>query len=406
MIYLDNNATTIMPPQVVKTMVCWCNKGNASASYASALEARQMMDKFRKYICDLCKITLHNGRTGSHHVIFTSGATEANCSILQSVVFAYIQTRKTKPHIVMSAIEHKSLIDMAKSYTSRDIATATYVLPSVTGHILAEDIESALTLNTCIICVMHANNETGAVNNIDEIGKVAYKYKIPYHCDTVQTFGKFPLVPTYVDSFCISFHKFMGPPGIGALVVKDKLVHDMIPMLFGSQNGNLRGGTENLPGIGAAYAATRLTMDSRAAKNKHMLALKQEIIVSISKVLPSCTYSQYMSRKGTSSAKLEIVYLSEMVNYLPNTILLSVVKKKPPLICNVKIKKTLEEKGIVISVGSACNTSSERASHVLYAMNADDFIRKGALRITLGDTTTANDTKKFIYEFLQIVRIL
>lgn len=436
MIYLDNNATTIMPVVVKKALLDWCNRGNPSSSYASARESRKMMTDFREYIGKLCgfdpccpedrDVPLNTNAKkrqdpSKYKVIFTSGASEANCTALHGIVSSYAEITKNLPHIVISAVEHKSLLDMAASYAERNIATVTFVQPTASGHIRPEDVEAAITPTTCIICVMHANNETGAINDVRKIGAIAHKHQVPFHCDTVQTFGKEPVHPVKdnIDSFCISFHKLHGPPGVGALVIKQQLLqgYKFPPMIFGTQNEGLRGGTENLPGIGASLAATKYTMENRTAKNAQMLKLKQYIMKEIAARMPSRQYTQYVrnvlhsnhntSKDDTAVKKpeIEVIFLSGPTEYyLPNTILLSVVKRTKPAICNGQLKSDLEEKGIVVSVGSACNTSSPKASHVLFAMNADEFIRKGALRITLGDDTTAEEAKKFVQEFLLVVK--
>jgi cysteine desulfurase len=260
--------------------------------------------------------------------------------------------------------------------------------------------------NTCIVCVMHANNETGAINNIKKIGAIAHKYNVPYYCDTAQTFNKFPINPikNNIDAFCISFHKLHGPPGVGALVIKQQLLtgYKLAPMIFGTQNYDLRGGTENVPGIGAAYAATLYTMEDRAAKNAAQASIKKYIIDEISARMPTIMYTQYINKRP-KLPEVEIVFLSDFANYLPNTILMSVVARRRK-ICNIELKKALEKKNIIISVGSACNTASAKASHVLYAMRADELVRKGALRISLGDHTTHKDAVTFVREFLWIVK--
>ena len=445
MIYLDNNATTTMPPCVIKAMLRWCNMGNASAGYASAKKSRLMMDSFRSYIGSMCGIntccpeerddTSNNAASkcdpSKYKVIFTSGASEANSTILGGVVAAYTHAKGITPHIVMSAIEHKGLISMAHSLEERQLATVTYVQPTITGHITPESITAAIQPTTCIVCVMHANNETGAINDVASIGKIAHSRGVPFHCDTVQTFGKFPINPLAadIDSFCVSFHKFRGPPGTGVLVVKQKLLigYNIQPTIFGSQNEGYRGGTENLPGIGASYEALRYNFEDRSTKNKNMSAMKTLLLCELSKVFAMRSYADYYEACANkkSMPKLELVIFSmpstqyyntrsisddEFITesdelYLCNTVLLSVVKKAGKFICNGKLKKYLEERGIVVSVGSACNTASPKASHVLYAQGADKYIRKGTLRISIGDDNTAEDIIKFVKCFVNAVAV-
>ncbi len=402
MLYLDNNATTFMPPAVKSAMIDWCNKGNPSSGHRAAKEAKKMMCDFREYIEKLCKFD-HR----AYKIVFTSGASEANCMIFHCVVQAHTQAAKAIPHVVVSSIEHKSILNMAQSYEARGLVTVSYISPTAGGHILPEDVEKAIRRDTCLVCVMHANNETGAINNIRSIGALSHNHNVPFHCDTSQTFGKFPVAPVadHVDSFCISFHKLYGPPGIGALVIKRELIegYNLSPYIFGTQNDGLRGGTENLPGIGASFVATRYTMLDRLQKNARMMALKRQLVHSLASHYPTQLYSSYVG--GTpKSSPISIVLLSGLGDcYLPNTVLLSVVKKTRPLVCNSQLRADLEKRGIIISIGSACNTSSPKASHVLYAMGADEYIRKGALRITLGDDTTAADIDRFTVAFLELL---
>lgn len=443
MIYLDNNATTTMPKCVMKAMLTWCNRGNASASYASAKESRAMMEDFRKYIGGICGIdtccpeprdsfastdasvnttVVAKCDPARYKVIFTSGASEANSAVINAAVAAYSQARDVIPNLVISAVEHKGLIATAESLRERGLATITYVQPVVTGHVLARDVAAAIGPTTCLVCVMHANNETGAINDVAAIGLAAHSRGVPFHCDTVQTFGKFPPQPVRdsIDSLCVSFHKLHGPSGIGAWIIKQKFLigWKLPPMIFGSQNEGYRGGTENLPGIGASFTAMRYNFADRGAKNRRMYELKQQLIQGLAGILPVRTYAEYYADRPKP---LECVLFSQAGPqdsdedpeqygpyehygpYLCNTVLLSVVWTRGE-ICNVKIKNYLESEGIVVSVGSACNTASAKASHVLYALTADKYIRKGALRISLGDDNTSADIEKFLIAFGKAVK--
>ena len=400
MIYFDNNATTNMSPMGRKSLVEWCNKGNASASYKTAVDAKNMMQKFRDNI-----ITSFN-LGDKFNIIFNSGGSESNCTVLRCVVDSYAEHIGTPPHIVMSAIEHKSLLSMAESLAKRGLMSLTLVKPSLSGHILPKNIESVIRSNTALICVMHANNETGAINDIAKIGAIAHAHKIPFHSDTVQTFGKIPIDIQNLDSFCASFHKIHGPPGVGSLIIRKEFIngHELCPLIFGSQNDGLRGGTENIPCIGASYTAFNETMTDRNTKNGRLLKLKMMLMEGLAAQFPARHYTKY-AVDPTTKSDVEIIFLSGMEPvYMPGTTMLSVLRKTQPLICNVKLKKSLEERGIIVSIGSACNTTSVKSSHVLNAMDADSFIKNGALRVSMGDENTADDVKKFITIFSEIVR--
>ena len=402
-----------MSQETIKSMVKWCNRGNPSSGYASAKEARSLMEEFRQYVGRLCGFnpccmesrdgdTQRNSDPNAFKIIFTSGASEANCTVLAGVVAAYTSVRGITPHIIMSAIEHKSLHTMAEEYERDGRAEVTFVQPTRSGHIRPEDVAAAFRDNTCLVCVMQANNETGAINDIAQIGRMAHEHGVPFHCDTVQSFGKMPEYPNPImdnlDSFCISFHKLGGPPGIGALIIRQQLLlgYKLQPLIYGTQNEGVRGGTENLPGIGAAYTAI---------KQVHLVdaTLKPLIMRELSKHYPTCRYTQYDT---SHNYPVEIVFMSGASEYyLSGTLLLSVVKRYEPYMCNTKLKEYLESKGIIVSVGSACNTASAKASHVLYAMGADKYIRKGAIRVSIGADNTVEEIKKFIVEFLAGIKL-
>lgn len=416
MIYLDNNANTIVPEAVCLEMVKWLNKGNPSASYASARATRAMMTEFKTQIGRICGINPCCGeerdgedpkaatRPDKWRVIFTSGASESNAMIVGSAVAAWHERIGRTPHILASAVEHKSVLEMLQDYAARGIISLGLIPVDVTGRVQPAEVRARIRPDTALVCIMHANNETGAINDMAAIRAVCGQ--IPIHCDTVQTFGRFALKPIAmgINSFSVSCHKFNGPPGCGLLVVQQAFLtgYGLRPMIYGSQNNHLRGGTENVPGIGASKLAMLLCHQSRAEKNKRVGALKQKILAGIAKSMPVTSYAEYTTPRKVIPV-VEIVILTPPTNALPNTILLSVVKQTPPMVCNGEMKKALETLGIIVSVGSACNTTSPYASHVLDAMGADLFIRKGALRISLGDDTTEDDVKGFLRGFIRVV---
>lgn len=420
-VYLDNNATTFMSMKTIQAMIHWSTSGNPSAGYAAAKEARLMMNQLREFIGKTCAIRTccveardeskssligkaSEPRDDEYKVIFNSGASESNCTIIMSIVDAYTENVARTPHVIASAIEHKSILSMLESLKSRNRITYDLVPPRANGIIHPDDVEAALSKakNTCLLCVMHANNETGAINDIAKIGAISHSYGVPFHCDTVQCFGKYPIQPIKmnVDSFCISFHKIYGPQGVGALIIKQKLLYGfkLSPIIFGTQNDGFRGGTENLPGIGAGLNAIRETFTLRNSKNEHLRAMKKMILDGLSAKYPIRNYVDYIG--SSENKQIELILLSPQTNCLPNTILISVVKRTKPLFCNVKFRELLEDRGVIVSIGSACNTSNSKASHVIDAMGADDYIKRGVFRISVGDTTTPKQIEQFVRVFV------
>jgi cysteine desulfurase len=180
MIYLDNNATTNMPIQVCKEVVNHFNMGNPSASHRSAKKAQKIMHDFRQEIAKICEFSADcSGQIApnQYEIIFTSGASEANSMIITRVIDSYLMSGRI-PHIIISAYEHKSILDAVKYHRDIRRCASTLITPAPTGHIIPETIESAIRPDTALVCVMHANNEIGACNNISEIGKIAHKHNV------------------------------------------------------------------------------------------------------------------------------------------------------------------------------------------------------------------------------------
>lgn len=404
-VYLDNNATTMMPKKVINAMMEFINQGNPSASYASAKKCKLMMENFKQLIADICEFSLED-----FYIIFNSGATEGNSYILRETVDVFSQIKNIKPHIITSSIEHKSIIETCKQLELRRKAEITFIKPDINGNINPKDIEVAIKSNTCLVSIMSANNEIGTKNDITQIGKIAHNNNVPFHTDAVQIFGKCPIKPlkNNVDAFTVSFHKLHGPPGIGIIVLKKKFAdgYKLKAQICGSQNGGLRGGTENIINIAGSYNAFQNLMKDRENKNKKLGLLRKEFIKGLKDNFQLCTLETYLNYKSKNAKMPDkyIVIISPLTEdeCLPNTILLSLIKTGKK-VCNIELKKKLEEKGIIVSIGSACNTSSDKASHVLNEIGATDEIKRGTLRISFSDYTNFDEIKYFIDNFTNII---
>lgn len=408
---MDNNGTTLMSADTQKALLKWCNKGNPSASYKSATDCKNMLNTLRLKVAEIC------GVKSTHEIVLTSGASEANSTAITSIINHMLDARRqlafkqnlaniVPPHVIVSAIEHKSILSAVESFLDRQLISLTKIIPNSDGVITLKSISDAVTDYTTFVIVMHANNETGAINDIASISKFCAANNIIFHSDIVQTFGKIPPKSPLIHSMSLSFHKLYGPPGCGAWIVSKSLAKNLQPAIFGTQNNGLRGGTENVIGFGATLCALAENFHDRANKNAKLQNLKEHALRLFCQVLPCITYSQYVSDRREKKPELELIIFSQSpTNSLCNTILISVVKRTPPKICNVKIKEFLERNNVIISVGSACNTSSAKASHVLYAMNADEFIRAGALRISFGDYNTLAEVKKCVTLFAKAIQM-
>lgn len=405
-LYFDANATTHMPQHVINKMVKWFNVGNPSASYKSATQARNMIAEFKAYLTN--EFDFHD-----HEIIITSCASESNSTIIHMVVDAYRRARNgtlVKPHIVLSSIEHKSLL-LAAQTADCDV---TLVKPTASGIITAAAVRAALTDRTCLISVMHANNETGIYNPIEQIAQMAHDANIPFHTDAVQSFGKMELPMANIDAVSLSCHKYHGPVGVGILTIKKAFIegYKLGAVVCGTQNEGLRGGTENAAAIAGAWAGIEHTWTNRAAKNDKLHIYRARFINKLTDAgMKVHSYGEYLRDNSIGATGVCIVIITPLNRdpqtgadrSLPNTVLFSLVKKCEPHICNSHTKQELENLGFILSVGSACNTSNKKASHVLYELGADEAIRRGALRMSMPDDCTTDAIDRLVSAIVHII---
>ena len=437
-LYLDNNGTTQMGSEAIAMLTQWCKIAqNPSSSSKCAEKSKELIKLAKK------ELIKHCGGTGKYTVIYTSGATESNCFIIRSTVLAYNRIKKTKPTIIISAIEHESIMSCCKSLEEDNLVKIIYIIPNIEGSIPIASIEKAIAKNNdiCLISIMFANNEIGTINNVKEIGALAHQHEIPFHVDAVQGFGKYKinLIKNNIDALSASFHKFNGPKGLGLLFINNDLIsgYGLQGQINGTQQNSLRGGTENVPAIASSVVALKNTFNSRGEKNRKMLKMRNAIIKGLKDAYPIGEYADYVKRDIHNSVDfngidydpaiggfeeiddsefiepvndVEIVILgppqNQITRILPNTILLSVAKNihdKYGTFCNSKLRQDLDKKGVVVSVGSACNSSSDHASHVVNAIKAPSVIKRGIIRVSLGDENTPQDVEKFLSIFKSCV---
>ena len=414
-IYLDNNGSTKACDKSKEAMAKWIQcSGNPSSSSLLAQASQKMIERTIKYIQKHCN-------SSGYRVIFTSGASESNSTIIRSIVDSWLLNVGTVPHIITSSIEHQSILTTLTDLLDLKRIELTYVNPNIYGVVNPENVKLAIKPNTCLISIMYANNEIGSINPIKSIGKLAHEHKIPFHTDAVQIFGKewIDLPYNNIDAMSVSFHKLYGPMGIGLLVISNKLIHGykLHAQIGGTQQFGMRGGTENVPAIAGAFAAMEHNFHNRGNKNKKLWLLKEFFIQQLSKIFPCIDYKNVITDKTQSYLNLSSEILTEYKHCngicmcilgptavhlkntkvaltLPSTILVAFLAKRK--LCNGKMKRLLEKNRIIVSIGSACNTSSRNASHVLTAIKAPPIVLRGVLRISIGDDNTINDIKTLI----------
>jgi len=265
-IYLDANGTTPMCSDAFNALKAWANCGNPSSGSYAGIEAKELLELAINRICKHCGISRK-----AYTVLFTPSASASNSQILQATANAYNSIMQKKPHMITSSIEHKSLLNCVEHLQENDI-NLTVIEPDIYGRINPDDIEQAIEPETALISIMAVNNELGSKNDIRAIGKIAKKYNIAFHCDAVQLFGKEKMHMSRlgIDALSASFHKFYGPKGIGLLIISNNLIDGYqlkkCPIIFGTQQQGLLGGTENVPLIASGIAALESTFIDRQEK--------------------------------------------------------------------------------------------------------------------------------------------
>jgi len=361
-VYLDNNATTIVDPQVFTTMEPYFVQkyGNPNSLHAFASETHPAIKQGMQRI--------YAGINADHKdsVIITSCATESNNWVLKSIYFDYILTGK-KNHIIISEVEHPSVIATAKWIENMG-CKVTYLPINHEGLIEAQSVKDAITDKTALVSIMWANNETGAIFPVEEIGDICEEHGVLFHTDAVQAIGKTPVdVQSFnVDYLTFSAHKFHGPKGVGALYMKKG--KELSPLLHGgSQMGGYRSGTLNVPGIvgmGKAMEEAINALDFEMTKIREMRDNFEEELLKI----PD-TFVVTPREKRT-----------------PNTILISFRG-----IEGESMLWDLNREGIGASTGSACASEDLEANSVMEAIGAAEDLAHTAIRFSLSRYTTQEE---------------
>lgn len=399
-IYLDNNGTTVCCNLSAKTVAKWIQcGGNPSGSSKLSVTAKKMIEDSTEYI------KTHN-KAHEFEIVFTSGGSESNCLIIDAIVNSWLCNLKRKPHIITSSVEHKSILLKLQELVKLRRIDVSIIEPDCWGIIHPAAVEQAIKKNTALVTIMFANNELGAINPVSQIGEIAHKYKIPFHTDAVQIYGKYSikLDNSTIDAMSCSFHKLYGPTGIGILFIRKSLIdgYKLVGQIAGTQQNGLRGGTENVHGIAGAVAAMQWNFNNRSKKNEDLCKMRTQLIDLLAKKFMIISYDLLAgvenpkrpedSKEGEKAICILGPPNQKMV--LCNTILMSVLDWDH-MFCNVKFKNLLEKNGITVSIGSACNTHSAKASHVLDAVKAPKIVKRGIMRISIGDYNTLAEIKQF-----------
>ena len=355
LIYLDNNATTKPAPEVVEAMLPYLTEwyGNPSSVHRFGQRSRQAVDEARNQVATLIGCD-------DSELLFTSGGTES----INTAIRGLLLSRSPRKQILTSTVEHSAVRELCKNLGQH--GSEILEIPVDEGGVLDLDrLDSLLSDETALVTIMWANNETGVILPVPEIGEMCKRHRVPFHCDATQAVGKLPVeihsIPIDVMSF--ASHKFHGPKGVGGLYIR-KGVRVRPLMIGGPQERSRRGGTENVPGIvgmGKAAELAQLALPKMPDIAKKRNRFEQAILSGIEDAhVIGCTDQRLANTTNIGFARLE----AEAILLL------------------------LSEKGICASAGSACSSGSLEPSPVLHAMGIDPKIAHGAIRFSLSRYTT------------------
>ncbi|HCY6004016.1 TPA: cysteine desulfurase [Staphylococcus aureus] len=370
-IYADYAATTPVKPEVVDAMMTIYNShyGNPSSIHAKGRDARKYLDESRRQIAQLLG-------ADTHEIIFTSGATESNNTAIKGIVKANEQLGN---HIITSKIEHHSVLNVFEQL-EREGFDVTYLDVDDTGAIDLDQLEETITDKTILVSIMFVNNEVGTVQQIYDIQDIIAETNAYFHVDAVQAIGHLDVKfdEFEIDAMSITAHKFGGPKGVGALLVKDHVTLDY-PQLGGEQELKRRAGTENLAQIVGMAKALQLAEKNRDDNNIHLMNLKEQFLVKLQeRAIP------FELNGSMTDATGHIVNL-----YFP--------------FVEVETMLTLLDMAqIYVSSGSACTAGSTQPSHVLDAMFEDKERSNHSIRFSFNELTTENEINAIVAEIHKI----
>jgi cysteine desulfurase len=359
-VYLDHAGTTPLHPEVYSLMCEFMKNtfGNPSSIHSFGREAKKWVDEARQQVADLIG-------SEAGEIIFTSGGTEADNL---AIIGAAAARHKKGNHIITSSIEHPAVLNTCK-HLAKIGFEVTFLPVDQYGLVNPEELCKAIRPETILISIMHANNEIGTIEPIDELSKIAREHGVLFHTDAVQTTGKIPVNVNAlgVDLLTLSSHKIYGPKGVGALY-KRKGVRLQPVVYGGGQESNSRSGTENTIGIVGFGKAAEIAARDLDSELNRIRELRDKLVQGIKERIPDVKYNGHPERRLPHNVNFSFSYVEG------ESMLLS-----------------LDMKGIAASSGSACSSSNLQPSHVLTAIGLPYELIHGSLRMTLGRMNNAAD---------------
>ena len=359
-VYFDNNATTRVLPEVAAAMQPYLTElyGNPSSIHRFGAQVAEKISEARAQVAALI------GAADPIEIIFTSCGTEGDNAAIRGMV----EARPDKRHIVTTQVEHPAVLGLCQHLEKRGYRV-TWLRVNQEGMLDLEELRNALTDDTVVVSVMVANNETGVIFPIDQIGEIVKARGIPFHVDAVQAAGKIPLKvkDSPVDLLTISGHKFHAPKGIGALYVRRGVAFPPF-IIGGHQEKNRRAGTENVAGIVGMGEAAELAQRNLVEQSERIRGLRDQLEDELLRSCPDCRVNGRASERLPNTSNISFRYLE-----------------------GESVLVLLDQFGICASTGSACTAGSSEPSHVLRAMGVAPDWLQGAVRFSLSRFNTAEE---------------
>lgn len=374
MIYLDHNATTPVDPAVADKMAWFLREhfGNPSSIYPIGRKVKELMTEAREQVA--AALGVDRGE-----IFFTGSGTESD----NFAIFGTLDAHPDKNEFITSSIEHPAVLEAAKALEKRSVKVS-YLPVDPNGTVELSALRDALTPRTALVSVMHANNEIGTIQPIEDIVRICRERDVPVHTDAVQTFGKLDLDARKlgVDLLTVSAHKIYGPKGVGALYIRKGT--GICPFLRGGrQERGLRAGTENTAGIVGFGEAVRVLQEKGKKERARVEKLAEALKKDIEEKIPRVKFNGHPERRVKSTINFAFPGLEA------EAILLALATKE-----------------IYVSTGSACSEESEEVSHVLTAIGLRPEIARSCIRMSLGRDNTEEDVQTVLRELPAIVEKL
>lgn len=390
LVYLDWAATAPLCEESACALAPYLASGTETLCFGNA---NSLHSVGRKAFIDLenarekCAYLL--GAARPDEIIFTSGATEANNAALLGITRAYVAQQKQQgkhdfvPHIVISAIEHDSVLSVAKSLKASGIEV-TLLKPDRNGFIHPDEFRNVLCENTLLASIQLANNEIGTIQDIKNLTSIAHERNVFFHTDAVQALGKIAINVRElgIDAASFSGHKVSGPKGVGILYLKANTPFSPL-IVGGGQEQDRRSGTQNVSGVVGMIAACEAACDNQVEENERLTQLRDSL------------YRQLCANERVFPS---VLVEKESSKFLPNIVNICVEGFE-----SETLVLRLDQAGFAVSGGSACSSSSLEPSHVLQAIGIARDLSLGSLRVSLGRLTTEEEIENFLEAFKKCV---